>query len=206
MKLLPKITQLGVEQEIWTRFISFQSPLSFTPQCWTNSDHSILVWLFKQAYRVLGEPGGNAVVAQSSVGSYSVWPHRLQHARLPCPSLSPGVCSNSCPLSQWCYLCSSLSPLSPLALNLSQHHVLFWWVSSSHQVAKVLELQLQYQSFQWIFWIGLGLGKIDWFDLLAVPGALRVFFSTTVPKYQFFGAQPSLWPNSHIWTWLLEKP
>ena len=70
MKLLPKITQLGVEQEIWTRFISFQSPLSFTRLCWTNSDHSILVWLFKQAYRVLGEPGGNAVVvAQSSVGS-----------------------------------------------------------------------------------------------------------------------------------------
>ena len=40
--------------------------------------------------------------------------------------------------------------------------------------------------------------KIDWFDLLAVPGTLRVFFSTTIPKHQFFGAQPSLWPNSHI--------
>ena len=44
-----------------------------------------------------------------------------------------------------------LSPSSPLALNLSRHQGLFQWVSSSHQVAKVLELQLQHQSFQWIF-------------------------------------------------------
>ena len=47
--------------------------------------------------------------------------------------------------------------------------------------------------------------RIDWFDLLAVQGTLRVFSSTTVWKYQFFGAQPSLWSNSHICTWLLEK-
>ena len=44
-----------------------------------------------------------------------------------------------------------LSSPSPPAFNLSQHQDLFQWVSSSHQVAKVLELQLQYQSFQWIF-------------------------------------------------------
>ena len=70
----------------------------------------------------------------------------------PCPSLSPGVCSNSCPLSQCCCLTiSSLPPSSPFALSLSQHQGLFQGVSSSHQVAKVLELQLQHQSFQWIF-------------------------------------------------------
>jgi len=45
----------------------------------------------------------------------------------------------------------SLSSLSPPALNLSQHQGLFKWVSSLHQVAKVLEFQLQHQSFQWIF-------------------------------------------------------
>ena len=57
---------------------------------------------------------------------------------------------NWCPLSQWCYLTISILPLpSPLAFNLSQHQGLFQWVSSSHQVAKVLELQ--HQSFQWIF-------------------------------------------------------
>ena len=48
--------------------------------------------------------------------------------------------------------------------------------------------------------------RIDWFDLLAIQGTLRVFYSTIVWKYQFFGAQPSLWSHSHIHTWLLEKP
>ena len=87
-----------------------------------------------------------------SVVSNSLGSHGLQHTRLPCPSLSPGVCSThvhwvgdaiqpSCPLS---------SP-SPPVFNLSLHQDLFQWVSSSHQVAKVLEFQLQYQSFQWIF-------------------------------------------------------
>ena len=76
-----------------------------------------------------------------------------------------------------------LSLPSPPALNLSQHQGLFPWVGSLHQVAKVLELlQLQHQSFQW------------------------VFSSTTVWKHQFFSAQPSLWSSSHIRTWLLEKP
>ena len=47
--------------------------------------------------------------------------------------------------------------------------------------------------------------RIDWFDLLAVQGLSRVFSNTIVQKHQFFGAQPSLWSNSHICTWLLEK-
>ena len=88
-----------------------------------------------------------------SVVSDSLRPHRLHHARLPCPSPSPRVCSDSCPLSWWCHptiLCSGHSSLTP-ALNLSQHHGLFQGISSSHQVAKVMELQLQHQSFQWIF-------------------------------------------------------
>ena len=63
-----------------------------------------------------------------------------------------------------------LSPPSP-AFNLSQHQDLFQWVSSSHQVARVLKLQLQCQSFQWIF--GLTSFRIDWFDLLAVQGTLK---------------------------------
>ena len=63
------------------------------------------------------------------------------------PSLSPGACLNSCPLSQWCYLTTHHLPTpSPLALILSQHQGLFQWVGSFHQVAKALEFQLQ--SFQ----------------------------------------------------------
>ena len=68
-------------------------------------------------------------------------------------------------------LSHSLSSLSPPSFNLSQYQGLFQWVNSSHQVAKVLEFQLQHQSFQWIF--GLISFGIDWLDLLAVQGALK---------------------------------
>ena len=78
-------------------------------------------------------------------------PHGLQYTRLPCPSVSPRVCSNSCPFSWWCPLSHPLLPTSPPALNLSQHQNLFQWFGSLHQVAIVLELQLQDQSCQWIF-------------------------------------------------------
>ena len=73
----------------------------------------------------------------------------LQHSRPPCPSPTPRVYPNPCPLSQWCHptISSSVVPFSPPALNLSQHQDLFKWVSSSHQMAKVLELQDQV--FQW---------------------------------------------------------
>ena len=85
-----------------------------------------------------------------SVMSDSLQPHGLQHTRLLCPSPSPGVCSNSCPLIWWFHLTisSSITPF-PLALNLSQHQGLFQWVGSSHRVAEVLDLQ--HQSFQWVF-------------------------------------------------------
>ena len=64
-----------------------------------------------------------------------------------------------------------LSSPSPPTFNLSQHQGLFQWVSSSHHVAKVLESQSQYQSFQWIF--RLISFRMDWLDLLAVQGTLK---------------------------------
>ena len=87
-----------------------------------------------------------------SVVSNSLRLHGLQHARLPCSSPTPRAYSNSYPSHWWCHptISSLLSP-SPPAFNLSQHQGLFQWVSSSHQVAKVLEFQLQHQSLQWIF-------------------------------------------------------
>ena len=93
----------------------------------------------------------SSVQFSCSVMSDSLWPHELQHARTPCPSPTPGVHINPCPLSQ-CDAIQQYHPLlslSPPALNLSQHQGLFKWVSTSHQVAKVLEFQLQHQSFQW---------------------------------------------------------
>jgi len=96
-----------------------------------------------------------------------------------------------------------LSSPSPPAFNLSQHQGLLQRVSSSHQVAKVLELQLQHQSFQWIFRTDFLLIWLVWSP--SRPRDSRVFSSTTIQKHQFFGTQLSLWSNSHIHTWLLEK-
>ena len=83
-----------------------------------------------------------------------------------------------------------LSPPSPPIINLSQHQGLFQWVSSSHQVDKVLELQLQHQSFQWTF-------RTDFlYDGLVgspcCPRDSQLFSKTTVQKHQFLGAQLSL--------------
>ena len=102
--------------------------------------------------------------------SNSSWPHELQHTRLPCPSPSPRICSNSCPLSQWDYL-TILSSVAPF-LSLSQLQGIFQWVGSSHQLAKVLELQ--HQSFH--EYSGFISFSIDWFDLLAVQGTLKSLF------------------------------
>ena len=83
--------------------------------------------------------------------SKSLQPHGLQHTRLPCHSPSPGAWSNSCPSSQWCHPTISSSAIPFLLPSVFPRISLLKWVSSSHQVAKVLEFQLQHQSFQWIF-------------------------------------------------------
>ena len=97
-----------------------------------------------------------------------------------------------------------LSSPSPPAFNLSQHQGLFQWVSSSHQVAKILEFQFQHQSFH--EYSGLISFRMDWLDLVAVQQTLKSLLQITVQKHQYFGAQLSLRANSHIHTWLLEKP
>ena len=110
------------------------------------------------------------VVFSPWVMSSSLWSHGLQHAKLPCPSLSPRIVQTHVHwISDALWPSHPLSPLYLLApifssISLSQ------WVSSSHQVAKVLELLPQHQSFQWIFRISF---RADWFDLLAVQGTLK---------------------------------
>ena len=119
----------------------------------------------------------------------------MQHTRRLCPSLSPGVCSDSWLLSQWCYLTTSLllAP-SPFAFNLSQHQGLYQWVGSLCQVTKASAsaspLPMNIQG-----WFSLGLtGLIS----LQSKGLSRVFSNTTIWNHQFFNAQPSLWFNSHL--------
>ena len=121
-----------------------------------------------------------------SVVSDSLWPHRLQHTRLPCPSPAPGACSNSCPLSRWCHptISSFVVPFS--CLQSIPASGLFRWVSSLHQVAfasntfigasaptSVLPMNIQdWYPLEWTGCISLQSKRLS-----------RVFSSTTVQKY-----------------------
>ena len=98
--------------------------------------------------------------------SNSSWPHGAA-ARLPCPSLSPRGCSNSCPLSRWCHptISSSVVPFSSCLQGL------FQWVSTSHQLGKYLSFSFSISPSN--EYSGLIFFKINWFDLLAVQGTLK---------------------------------
>ena len=137
--------------------------------------------------------------------SNSLWPHGLQHARLPCSSLFPEVWSNSCPLSQWCHptISSSVTPFScPQSLPASVSFPMSWlFASGSQSIGASASASVLPMNSQVIFLLGL----TRLISFLS-KGLSKVFSTATVPKYRFFGAQPSLWSNSHIYTWLLVKP
>ena len=131
--------------------------------------------------------------------------HGMQHARIPRPSPTPRVYSNSCPSSRWCHptISSSVVPFSsclqsfPASGSFPRSQ---FFTSGSQSIgasasASVLPVNIQ----DWF-----PLGWTGWISLQS-KGLSRVFSNTTVQKYQFFNAQPSLWSNSHIHTWLLEK-
>ena len=130
-----------------------------------------------------------------SVMSDSLRPHELQHARPPCPSPTPGVYPNSCPLSQWCHpsISSSVIPFSHLqsfptsgSFQMSQ---LFASGGQSIGVSastSVLPMNIQ----DWF-----PLGWTSWISLQS-KGVSKVFSNTIVQKHQFFGAQYSCLENS----------
>ena len=117
----------------------------------------------------------------SSVVSDSLRPHGLQHSGLPCPPF-PGACSNSCLLSRWCYTTISYSViLSPSDFNLSQNQGFSELALCISQVAKVLELQLQHQSFQRTF-------RVDFlYDLLVWSPYSPRDSQESCPTLQFKG-------------------
>ena len=138
--------------------------------------------------------------------SDSLRPHEPQHTRPPCPSPTPGVYSNSCPLSRWYHptISSSVVPFSscPQSLPASESFPvgqLFTWGGQSTGVSalpSVLPQKSQgWSPSEWTGWISL-----------QSKGLSRVFSNTTVQKHQFFSAQPSSQSNSHIHTWPQEKP
>ena len=111
-----------------------------------------------------------------------LWPHGLQHARLPCLSPTPRAYSNSCPLSRGCHrtMSSSVVPFSfclqsfPASGSFTVSHLFASVLEFASVLAKVLEFQLQHQSFQWNS--GLISFRMDWLDLLAVQGTLKNLF------------------------------
>ena len=141
-----------------------------------------------------------------SVMSDSLQPHGLQHARPPCPSPTPRAYSNACPLSRWCLptISSSVSPFSSHLQSFPESGsfpMSQFFTSGGQSIgisasASVLPMNIQ----DWF-----PLGWTGWISLQS-KGLSRVFSNTWVQKHQFFSAQLSLQYNSHIHTWLLEKP
>ena len=174
--------------------------------CWRSWSQMVL-WRPKRPFRT------NTCIYQFSsvhfslsVMSDSLRPHESQHARLPCTSSSPGVHTDSRPSSQWCHPAISFSviPFSscPQSLPASESFPmsqLFAWGGQNTGVsalASFLPKKSQgWSPSEWTGWISLQSKELS-----------RVFSNTTVQKHQFFGTQLSSQSNSHIHTWLLEKP
>ena len=160
------------------------------------------IWLprFKSCQGLgVGKRNGEALVKATvsvqlshSVLSDSLWPYRLQHARLPCPSPTPRACSNSCPLSQWCHptISSSVVPFSSCfqsfpasgSFPMSQFFTSGGTSIGASALASVLPMNIQ----DWFPWGLTGLISLQ------SKGFSRIFSNTTVQKWQFFGSWLSL--------------
>ena len=148
----------------------------------------------------------SSVQFSHSIVSNPLRPHGLQHASLPSPSPTPGVYSNSSPLSRWCHptISFSVGPFSSCLQSFppSEAFIMSQFFASGGQSigasasASVFPMNIQ-------DWFPLG-----WTGLISLLSKelSRVFSNTTVQKHQFFGTQLSLWFNSHIHTWVQEKP
>ena len=146
-----------------------------------------------------------SVISSVAQSCPTLWLHGLQHARLPCPTPTPGACSNSCPSSQWWHpiILSSVIPFSYCFQSLpasgcfptGQSFTSGGQCIGVSASASVLPLNIQ-------DWLPL---ECSGWIFLQSKGHSRVFSNTTVQKHQFFSTQLSLCSNCHIHTWLLEK-
>ena len=136
----------------------------------------------------------------------SLRPHQLQHAGLPCPSPALGAFSNLCPSSQWHHptISSSVVPFSfylqsfPTPGSFPMSHL---FASGGQSIRVSVSASVLTMNIQDSFPLGLT-GLIS----LQSKGLSRIFSNTKFQNYKFFGTQLSLWSNSHIHMWLLEKP
>ena len=138
--------------------------------------------------------------------SHSLKPHGWQDTRYPCPLPTPGVHSNSCPLSQWYHptISSSVIPFSsclqsfPTSQSFQMSQLFTSGGQNTGVSASTSVLPMNIQDWFPLGWTG-------WISLQS-KGLSRVFSNTTVQKHQFFSTQTSSQSNSHIHTWPLEKP
>ena len=147
-----------------------------------------------------------SVQLSHSVVSNSLQPHGLQQARLPCPSPTPGAYSlmsiESVMPSNHLILCRPLLLLPSIFPSIK--------VFSNEPVLRIR--WPKYWSFSFSispsneYWVFISFLELAGLISLQSKGLSRAFSSTKIWKHQFFGAQPSLWSNSHIHAWLLEKP
>ena len=140
------------------------------------------------------------IILSCSFVSDSLQSHELQHSRLLCSLLSPGVCSNSCLLSWWGYLTISSfvasffsCPLLSIFPRIS--------ISGGQSIGALVSASVFSMNIQG--WFPLGLTSLI---SLQSTSLSRVFSSTTIQTHQFLGTQLFLWSNIHICTWLLENP
>ena len=148
----------------------------------------------------------HSVQFSHSVMSNYLWPHKSQHAKPPCPSPTPRVYPNSCPLSRGYHLTisSSVLPFSshlqsfPISGTFQMSQLFASGGQSIGVSASASDLPMNIQDWSPLEWTG-------WIFYQS-KGLSRVFTNTTVQKHQFFGAQLSSQSSSHIHTWPLEKP
>ena len=155
-----------------------------------------LNWTLYQLWHI------SSVQFSRSVVSDSFQSHGLQQARPPCPSPTPRVYSNLCPLGWWCHLTisSSVFPFSCLLSFPESGSFLMSQLFTSGIGASISASVLLMNIQGWF-----PLGMTGWISMQS-KGLSKIFTNSTVQQHQFFGTQPSLWSNSHIPTWLLEKP
>ena len=165
---------------------------------YTQGEESTCPWLSYTCF--------NSVQFSCSVVSNSLQPYEPQHARPPYPSPTPGVYPNSCPSNRRCHpaISSSVIPFSsspqslPASGSFPMSQFFAWGGQSIGVSASTSVLPVNTQNWSPLGWTG-------WISLQS-KGLSRVFSNPTVQKHQFFSAQPSSQSNSHIHTWLLEKP
>ena len=189
------------------RSVAQSCPTLCDPMNHSMAHSGVLAWRIPG----MGEPGGLL-----SMGSHRVrhdWSNLAaaaaaepQHARPPCPTPTPGIHPNPCPLTRWCHstISSSVVPFSscPQSFPVSgsfQMSQLFAPGGQSIGVSASTSVPpMDTQDWSPLGWTG-------WISLQS-KGLSRVFSNTTVKKHQFFGTQLSSQSNSHIHTWALEKP